>query len=158
MKKTMKIYSRKIFTWIILLSAGFFVFSQSAHAHCQIPCGIYNDNARVMSMLEDVRTIEKATKLIKELSGSNDPISQNQRVRWIMNKEEHAQNIISTICDYFLTQRVKPDSDDYLKRLEKHHIVIIDAMQAKQNVDMEIVSTLKKDVEALLIYYPAHDH
>lgn len=151
-------YSRKIFRWVFLLSAGFFVFSQSAHAHCQIPCGIYDDNARVMSMLEDVRTIEKATRLIKELSDRNDPLSQNQRVRWIMNKEEHAQNIISAICDYFLTQRVKPDSDDYLKRLEKHHIVIIGAMKAKQNVDMEIVKKLKKEVEALLPYYPAHDH
>lgn len=154
----MKNYSGKIFRWVFLLSAGIFLFSQSAYAHCQIPCGIYGDNARILSMLEDVSTIEKSITLIKELSGSNDPQSQNQLVRWVMNKEEHAQNIISTICDYFLTQRVTPESDDYLKRLEKHHIVIIDAMKAKQNVDMELVKKLKKEVEALLPYYPAHDH
>lgn len=154
----MKNYSRKIFRWVFLLSAGLFVLTQSAYAHCQLPCGIYDDNARVLSMLEDVRTIEKSIALIKELRNSNDPLSQNQRVRWVMNKETHAQRIISTISDYFLAQRVKPDADDYLKRLEKHHIVIIGAMKAKQNVDMEIVEKLKKDVEALLTYYPAHDH
>ena len=154
----MKKDGRKMFRRIFLLSAGLILLTQSAYAHCQLPCGIYDDHARVLTMLEDVRTIEKATRLIKELSDSNDPLSQNQRVRWIMNKEEHAQNIISAICDYFLTQRVKPDSDDYLKRLEKHHIVIIGAMKAKQNVDMEIVKKLKKEVEALLPYYPAHDH
>jgi nickel superoxide dismutase len=154
----MKNGSLKIFRWVFLLSAGFFVFAQSAYAHCQLPCGIYDDNARVLSMLEDVRTIEKATRLINELSSRNDALSQNQRVRWIMNKEDHAQNIISTICDYFLTQRLKPDAEDYLKRLEQHHIVMIGAMKAKQNVDLEIVDKLQKDIEALLPYYPAHDH
>ena len=109
-------------------------------------------------MLEDVRTVEKAVRLITELSSDNDPLSQNQRIRWVMNKEEHAQNIISTMCDYFLTQRVKPDMEDYLTRLEKHHTVIIDAMKAKQTVDLEVVKKLKSAVEALLTYYPAHNH
>ncbi len=154
----MKNYCRKIFKWVFLFAAGIFLFAQSTYAHCQIPCGIYDDNARVMSMLEDVKTIEKAVNMIKDLSSSNDPQSHNQRVRWIMNKEQHAQNIIVTICDYFLTQRVKPEAEDYLQRLEKHHIVIVGAMKAKQNVDMDIVKKLKKDVEALLPFYPAHDH
>ncbi len=103
---------------MFLLSAGLFLSVQSAYAHCQLPCGIYDDHARVLSMLEDVRTIEKSVRLIKELSGENDPLSQNQQIRWVMNKEEHAQKIISSMCDYFLTQRVKPDMEDYLPRLE----------------------------------------
>jgi nickel superoxide dismutase len=45
--------------------------------------------------------------LIAELAGKSDAQSQNQLVRWVMNKENHAQKIISTISDYFLTQRVK---------------------------------------------------
>ncbi len=154
----MKKIGPEMVRWIFILSAGLFFFTQSAHAHCQLPCGIYDDHARVLSMLEDVRTIEKSVRLIKELSSGNDPLSQNQRVRWIMNKEEHAQNIISTMCDYFLTQRVKPDLEDYLERLEKHHAVIIGAMKVKQTVDMEMVKTLKTDVETLLTYYPAHNH
>ena len=127
---------------------------QSAHAHCQIPCGIYNDHARVQSMLEDAATVEKSAKLIAELSVKSDAQSKNQLTRWVMNKEKHAQNIISTISDYFLTQRVKPGQKDYAERLIKHHAVIIAAMKAKQNIDLKYAKNLQKCVKALLSYYP----
>jgi len=130
------------------------VVSQSAHAHCQIPCGIYDDHARVQSMLEDAATIEKSVKLIAELSVKSDAQSKNQLIRWVMNKEKHAQNIISIISDYFLTQRVKPVQKDYTERLIKHHAVIIAAMKAKQNTDIKYAKNLKKCVKALLSYYP----
>lgn len=126
----------------------------SVLSHCQIPCGIYDDHARVQLMLEDNRTILKAVKLINELSGKNDPQSQNQLVRWIMNKEKHAQNIISVISDYFLTQRVKPDQADYVERLKKHHAVIVAAMKTKQNADVEYSLALEKAIQALEAYYP----
>jgi nickel superoxide dismutase len=80
----------------------------------------------------------------------------NQLVRWVMNKERHAQKIISTICDYFLTQRVKPSQKDYAERLIKHHTVIIAAMKAKQNADVKYAKTLKESIEALSSYYPEH--
>jgi len=127
---------------------------QIANSHCQIPCGIYDDYARVQLMLEDSATIEKADKLIADLAGKSDAQSQNQIVRWVMNKEKHSQNIISTICDYFLTQRVKPTQNDYAERLIKHHAVIIAAMKAKQNADVKYSQALKKSIEALLPYYP----
>jgi nickel superoxide dismutase len=125
-----------------------------SRAHCQIPCGIYDDHARVVSMLEDAATIEKSVALIAELSGKTDSQSQNQLVRWVMNKEQHAQNIISAISDYFLTQRVKPVQKDYAERLAKHHAVIIAAMEAKQHADMSQVKTLKSCITELLAYYP----
>ena len=131
---------------------------QGIYAHCQIPCGIYDDHARVQLMLEDVTTIEKSVNLIVELSGKSDAQSQNQLVRWVMNKEKHAQNIISTISDYFLTQRVKSNQKNYAERLIKHHAVIVAAMNAKQNADMKYAKNLKKSIEALAIYYPEHKH
>ncbi len=141
----------------LLLTAFLAVFlPQVAQAHCQIPCGIYDDNARVKAMLEDVATVEKSSKLISELSSKSDAQSKNQLVRWVTNKEKHAQNIISTISDYFLTQRVKPGQKDYAERLIKHHAVILAAMKAKQNVDLKYAKNLKKCVKALLSYYPEH--
>lgn len=122
-------------------------------AHCQIPCGIYDDAARVKAMLEDVTTVEKSIKLINELAGKKDAQSLNQIVRWVTNKEQHSQKIISTISDYFLTQRVKPSQKDYAERLAKHHAVIIAAMQAKQHADASYVEALRKSVEALSAYY-----
>lgn len=131
---------------------------QPAHAHCQIPCGIYDDHARVQSMLEDAATVEKSAKLIAELAGKSDAQSQNQLVRWVMNKEKHAQKIISTISDYFLTQRVKPSQKDYAERLIKHHAVIIAAMKAKQNADVKYAKNLKESIAALSSYYPEDKH
>lgn len=54
------------------------VLPRSGYAHCQIPCGIYDDAARVKSMLEDAATMEKSIKLIAELAGKSDEQSQNQ--------------------------------------------------------------------------------
>jgi len=133
------------------------ILPQTGHTHCQIPCGIYDDYARVQSMLEDVATVEKSAKLITELAGKSDSKSQNQLVRWVMNKEKHAQKIISTISDYFLTQRVKPNQKDYVERLKKHHTVIIAAMNAKQNADVKYAKILKESIEALSSYYPEHN-
>ena len=54
-------------TAALFLSLAFLPFTVSAH--CQIPCGIYDDHARVNAMLEDAATVAKATKLIAELAG-----------------------------------------------------------------------------------------
>ena len=152
-------YLKVILLFILLLITAPSVFvSQLAHAHCQIPCGIYDDYARVQAMIEDATTVEKSIKLIGELSGKTDAQSKNQLVRWIMNKEKHAQNVISTISDYFLTQRVKSDQKDYVERLKKHHEVIVAAMKVKQNSDMKYATALRQSIEALVSYYPKHDH
>jgi nickel superoxide dismutase len=143
---------------IIFALGTVLLLSPSVQAHCQIPCGIYDDHARVQSMLEDAATVEKSVKLIAELAGKTDAQSQNQLVRWVMNKETHAQKIIATISDYFLTQRINPSQKDYVERLIKHHAVIIAAMKAKQNTEMNYVKKLKESIEALLPYYPEHKH
>ena len=140
-----------------LFSAGLIFFqTQPLFAHCQIPCGIYDDYARVQSMLEDAATVEKSAKLIGELAGKTDAQSQNQLVRWVMNKEAHAQKIIEKISDYFLTQRIKPDQKDYTERLIRHHRVILAAMKAKQKADLETAKSLEASIRDLLGYYPQH--
>jgi len=141
-----------------VIAGSVLMVPQLSYSHCQIPCGIYDDHARVQSMLEDAATVEKSVKLISELAGKTDAQSQNQLVRWVMNKEKHAQQIISTISDYFLTQRVKPSQEDYAERLAKHHAVIVAAMKAKQNADMEHAKGLRDGIEALAAYYPPHKH
>ena len=150
---------RSVIPLIVFAVTGLMLLlPQPAPAHCQIPCGIYDDHARLQSMLEDAATIEKSARLIAELSGKPAAQSQHQLVRWVMNKEKHAQNIIATISDYFLTQRVKPSQEDYAERLKRHHAVIVAAMKAKQNADVKYAATLKKRIEALAAYYPEHKH
>ncbi|MDC3250032.1 superoxide dismutase, Ni [bacterium] len=150
---------RNITTAALIAFAGTaFVTPQSASAHCQIPCGIYDDHARVESMLEDAKTLAKSTAVLADLSGKKDIQSLNQKVRWINNKEIHAENIIQTIANYFLTQRVKSSQADYKERLVKHHAVIVNAMKVKQSSNKEAVNNLVKSIKALAGYYPEHKH
>ena len=73
MKKTLK----KLLVLIAVTAVGtLLVLPRAGHAHCQIPCGIYADGARVEAMLEDAATVEKSAKLIAELAGKSDAQSQ----------------------------------------------------------------------------------
>jgi len=145
-----------------LLLAGLmslaFALPQAGYAHCQVPCGIYDDHARLQAMLEDAATVEKAATSMAELAGASDAQSQNQMVRWVLNKEKHADNVIQTISDYFLTQRVTPSQEDYAERLQRHHAVILAAMRAKQNAAKSFAVELRNKIEALAEYYPEHEH
>ncbi len=156
MKKTMMRLNAAALMSAMVISV---LTPEKSSAHCQIPCGIYSDNVRVVMMLEDVETLEKSVAMLNELAPKDDVQSKSQFARWVTNKEEHAQKIIETISNYYLTQRVKPSQEDYVERLKAHHAVIINAMKVKQNTDAKFVATLKESVTALLKYYPdEHKH
>ena len=64
----------------ILLVLGLFVMLGTvtlAFAHCEIPCGIYDDHARVHMIEENITTIEKSMKSIRELQAAK-PTNNNQ--------------------------------------------------------------------------------
>ena len=61
-------------------------------AHCQIPCGIYDDELRVKLIEEHIGTVEKSMNQIIALA-KETPVNSNQLVRWVVNKEEHASEI-----------------------------------------------------------------
>ncbi len=152
--------TRLPFLSFVALFAALFFSAHTACAHCQIPCGIYDDDAMVKQMLLDATTIKKCVVEINDLADKTDAQSANQRVRWVMNKEKHADNVINTISNYFLTQRVKESQSDYTERLKKHHAVMVAAMKAKQNADAKHAEALEKAILELRAYYPEHtdDH
>ena len=76
-------------------------------AHCEIPCGVYGDDARFAAIEEDLTTIEKSMTQIAALAGQSDAQSANQLARWVANKEEHANKIQHVVTQYFMTQRLK---------------------------------------------------
>ena len=83
------------------------LFIVSILAHCQVPCGIYDDKARLISMLEDTDTIRKAVNEIEHIYADHQPLKPNdynQIVRWVNTKEDHASNIIKTLAEYFILQ------------------------------------------------------
>ena len=90
----------------------FAVLVGTVFAHCEIPCGIYDDQARINMILEHITTIEKSMKQIQSLEKEKN-INFNQIVRWIMNKEQHATEIQTMVAQYFMTQRIKPGVKNY---------------------------------------------
>lgn len=117
--------------------------------HCEIPCGIYGDRMRIEMIKEHLTTIEKSMKMIEELSKLKKQ-NQNQIVRWINNKEKHANNIQEIVSQYFMAQRVKPaDEKDvtqhkqYVKKLTILHQILINTMKTKQTTDLSYVEKLR---------------
>ena len=137
-------FSVLFLTIVVLLFAH-----QPAFSHCEIPCGIYGDEARFETIAEHITTVEKSMQMVVELS-QEEPINYNQLVRWVNNKETHAQEIQQIVYQYFLTQRVKPVEEskpdeykEYLKKLTLLHEMLVYAMKAKQTTDLEHVKKLK---------------
>jgi nickel superoxide dismutase len=140
-----------------LITALILLWSSAAAAHCEIPCGIYDDHMRIRFIAEDITTVEKAMKRIGDLSAQK-PINYNQLVRWISNKEEHATRIQHTVTQYFMTQRIKPDQEKYSEKLTILHQMLIAAMKCKQTTDLDHVATLRtllKKFETL--YFGPHE-
>jgi nickel superoxide dismutase len=119
------------------------LFTASAGAHCELPCGIYDDEARLDEMAEDIVTIEKSVMEIKELQQEKE-INYNQLVRWIDNKEAHANALQETVSQYFLTQRIKFDDAKYNEKLAALHQMLVYAMKCKQTVDPKMVENLRQ--------------
>ena len=142
---------RKSNTAFALAALLSFAFAPSLLSHCEIPCGIYSDTARIHMLYEDITTVEKSMKEIVRLM-DEEKGNGNQIVRWIMNKEEHANKIQHIVTQYFMTQRIKPkDSGDaerkYVKQLTLLHNMLIQAMKTKQTTELDHCANLRKLVK-----------
>jgi nickel superoxide dismutase len=144
----------------------FLLLQGSLLAHCQVPCGIYNDAARIIQIQEDFSTIQKAMNKIKELSQQQDATSMNQLTRWIITKEDHASKIQKVVSEYFLTQRIKTKTessefDTYVKQTTTLHQILVSAMKCKQTVDLGHVDEGLNQIKTFInLYFDTHgkDH
>ena len=93
-----RIIDKKFILGIVFVSA--IVFGSLTYSHCQVPCGIYDDEARFNMIAEHITTVEKSIKLIVSLSAQEKP-NMNQVVRWVNNKEKHADEISHIVTYYF---------------------------------------------------------
>lgn len=148
----------------ILISLISFLFANNAHAHCEVPCGIYNDQLRVDLIREHIVTIEKAMNSIEELTAEADK-NYNQIVRWIQTKEDHANEIQHIVSQYFMTQRVKPVAksegekyEKYIKQITSLHQLLIFAMKSKQTTDLENIDRMRQTLDEFVEAYFEEDH
>jgi nickel superoxide dismutase len=130
----------------------FFVCVLNAFAHCEVPCGIYDDSARIKRLSEHITTIEKAMTEILKLKNAKD-LNYNQIIRWTMTKEKHATKIQNIVSQYFMTQRIKTTSDNYKKKLAALHEMLVMAMKCKQTTDLVYPESLRRLVKEFADIY-----
>jgi len=118
------------------------LIAPNVSAHCEIPCGIYDDEMRIKEINEHIATIEKSMNQILQLE-KDSPVNTNQLVRWITNKEDHANKIQEIVTQYFMTQRIKPGATDYYDKLGLLHQMLLASMKCKQTTDLEHTAKLK---------------
>jgi len=147
----------------ILISVA--IFTSMVYSHCQIPCGIYGDPARFDMLAEHITTIEKSMKQITDLSNRDKP-NVNQTVRWVQNKEKHADELSHIVTYYFMAQRIKlvvkaegKAYEEYVKKLTLLHQMLVYSMKAKQTTDLSNVEKLRTLLaEFRTVYFPAGTH
>ena len=147
----------------LFLAAGIGMASSVAYAHCEIPCGIYGDDLKFKELSQHVDTIEKSVREILTLEKAEKP-DMNQMIRWVNNKDMHADKIKSEAATYFLSQRVplpegKDGRENYDRQLELLHRITVYAMKTKQTTDLEVVGQLRGSLDAYReLYTQIHGH
>lgn len=142
-----------------------------AEAHCEVPCGIYGDDARFTMLDEHASTILKAMKQIVALSAAEDGSrNYNQLARWVATKEAHADKIVEILSHYFLMQRIKapvaaklPDASAFEKASQRYqkllaivHGMLVKTMHCKQTTDTANVESLTVLTKQLHELYGHH--
>ncbi len=136
-----------ITTFLLLLA-----ISASVFAHCQVPCGIYGDKTRFDILREHITTVEKSMNQINKLSADAGQ-NMNQLVRWVNNKDKHADEFTEIATYYFLAQRIKIKEKtdaafpDYQNKVTALHQMMVYSMKCKQTTNLENVNKLKSLVD-----------
>jgi nickel superoxide dismutase len=155
-----KLKMNRIIRGIVIGLAGMLVMTSQVAAHCELPCGIYGDEMRIQMILENITTIEKSMHQITTIEQAK-PVNSNQLVRWVMNKEDHANQLQEIVSQYFMTQRIEAGTKSYQEMLTTLHEMLISSMKCKQTTDLSHVEKLRKLVatfESLYFKDTQHDH
>ncbi|MGH2466359.1 MAG: superoxide dismutase, Ni [Candidatus Limnocylindrales bacterium] len=112
---------------------------RTAHAHCDIPCGIYDPAPAQIA----ARTVSRMVELIEQNSG-DDLAQRNKFARCVQVKEVHAENVKREVqiiwSDYFKPEHVEkfPELHDLTWKILKQ------AGACKQNVDAAAAAELER--------------
>lgn len=113
------------------------------YAHCDLPCGIYETNTVVSAAATCLRMVEK----INQLTDINEKEAQNNFVRAVVIKEEHAQKVKDQLyllwSDYFKPEHLEKFPDLH----ETFWQAIKQASKVKQTVSLDACEELIHQVQ-----------
>ena len=143
---------KKIYLYVLAAVFYLFVSTNNVSAHCEIPCGIYDDQMRVTMIAEHISTIEKSMNQILKIQKEKNH-NANQLIRWVMNKENHADELQEIVSQYFMTQRIKFDAKEYDKKISLLHQMLVYAMKCKQTTNLENIQKLREALKGFEALY-----
>ncbi|MCI0774364.1 MAG: superoxide dismutase, Ni, partial [Chloroflexi bacterium] len=95
--------------------AGRVLPTRVVHAHCDIPCGIYDPRDAIQA----AQTVIRMTELIEGLGAPSSVADHNSFVRYVQVKEEHAEkakhDILIIWTDYFKPEHLAAHPDLHTK-------------------------------------------
>lgn len=112
-----------------------------AHAHCDIPCGIYDPSEAVLA----ARTVARMVELIGKLDGAT-AADRNTFVRCVAVKEQHAEKVKHEVqviwSDYFKPEHLAafPDLHTKVWNLLKLAGKNKQAVDAQAAADLEVAT------------------
>ncbi|MGZ6315264.1 MAG: superoxide dismutase, Ni [Candidatus Limnocylindrales bacterium] len=126
------------------LATGWLRPPTTAHAHCDVPCGIYDPHVAELA----ARTVARMVELIGQLPpGSTDVADRNKFVRCVTVKEQHAEIVKHEItviwADYFKPEHLERYPDLH----ERTWKILKLAGKNKQNVDAAAAAELEAAVK-----------
>ena len=118
---------------------------REAHAHCDIPCGIYDPvSAKIAA-----QTVLKMVMRIEALEGQMDTAAGNSFGRYVAVKEQHA-DLVKHEIDILWHDYFKPE---HLEKYPDLHTTVWNATKLasanKQNVDLDSAKQLVDAVDEI---------
>ena len=118
-----------------------------AHAHCDIPCCIYDPGDAIQA----AQTVVRMTELIEEIDFSGGPSKElgNSLMRYVSAKEDHAtkakEDILIIWTDYFKPEHLEkyPDLHDLFWQAMKN------ASKTRQQVSLDAAEELLESVRKI---------
>ena len=116
-----------------------------AHAHCDVPCGIYDPAEAVLA----ARTVARMVELIGQIpEGSTAVADRNKFIRCVAVKEEHAEKVKHEVqviwSDYFKPEHLAA----YPELHTKVWTLLKLAGKCKQGVDVQAAADLEAATRA----------
>lgn len=122
-----------------------------AHAHCDVPCGIYDPSTAQIAAQTVQAMVTKLQQLSAPVGGdlATRQVYENTATRMIVTKEEHAEKVKREILilwtDYFKPPHFERWPDLHLKVNQ----LCKTASQCKQEVNAEAAQKLRDQVEEI---------
>ena len=117
---------------------------RTVHAHCDVPCGIYDPHGAELA----AKTVSRMIVLINENLG-DDIEQRNKLIRCVKVKEEHAELCKRELqilwSDYFKPEHLAAHPDLH----DRFWMALKQAGKCKQSVDAAAASDLEAQVAAI---------